>query len=118
MAANKKRFKDLAHKFSPERADQIRSEALAEIDAAGYGALRRARALTQVELADKLNISQASVAALESRADLHLSTLAKYIRALGGELEIRAVFPNATFNLEPPAIPAPRSAVRRARVKA
>jgi hypothetical protein len=34
------------------------------------------------------------------RARAH-QALAKYVRALGGDVEIRAVFPEATFNLEP-----------------
>jgi hypothetical protein len=42
-----------------------------------------------------------------------LSTLAKYVRALGGDVEIRAVFSEATFNLEPLStgeiVPAPAS---------
>jgi len=78
----------------------------------GYAALRKARELTQVELAEKLGINQASVSAIENNSDLLLSTLAKYIRAMGGEIEIRAVFPEATFNLEPlpPAAPRERPA--------
>lgn len=41
------------------------------------------------------------VSAIENRSNLLLSTLAKYVRALGGDVEIRAVFPEAAFNLEP-----------------
>jgi hypothetical protein len=41
------------------------------------------------------------VSAIENRSDLLLSTLTKYVRALGGDVEIRAVFPEASFNLEP-----------------
>ncbi|HWZ51979.1 MAG TPA: helix-turn-helix transcriptional regulator [Granulicella sp.] len=67
----------------------------------GFAALRKARHHTQVEVAEKLGIDQASVSAIEKRTDLLLSTLAKYVRALGGDVEIRAVFPEATFNLEP-----------------
>lgn len=71
----------------------------------GYAALRKARELTQVELAERLGVTQASVAGLESRVDLQLSTLARYIRALGGELEVRAVWPDGDFNvLELPGI--------------
>jgi transcriptional regulator with XRE-family HTH domain len=74
---------------------------MAELDRMGFAALRKARQQTQVELAEKLGIDQASVSAIENRSDLLLSTLAKYVRALGGDVEIRAVFPEATFNLEP-----------------
>lgn len=96
-----KRFEDLNHGISPEQRAEVRREALAEFERVGYAALRKARELTQVELAERLGITQASVAGIEKRTDLQLSTLAKYIRALGGELELRAVFPEATFNLEP-----------------
>jgi DNA-binding XRE family transcriptional regulator len=94
-------WKDLKHKSSPERRAQIDREALDEYDRMGFAALRKARDQTQVELAQKLGINQASVSAIENNTDLLLSTLAKYVRALGGEVEIRAVFPEATFNLEP-----------------
>ncbi len=76
-------------------------DAVAELDRMGFASLRKARKQTQVELADKLGIDQAGVSAIENRSDLLLSTLAKYVRALGGNVEIRAVFPEATFNLEP-----------------
>ena len=113
------RWKDLKHKASPAKRARIKREALSELDRIGYGALRKARLLTQTELAKKLNISQASVAALEARTDLHLSTLAKYIQALGGELQIKAVFPEGTFNLEPPSveIPAVKAKVKSSSAK-
>jgi len=98
-------WKDLKHKSSPERLTEIDREALAGLDRTGFAALRKARRQTQVELAGKLGIDQASVSAIENRSDLLLSTLAKYVRALGGEIEIRAVFPEATFNLEPFPVP-------------
>jgi len=93
-------WKDLKHKVTPERRAQIKREALEEYDRMGFAAIRKARQQTQVELARKLGIDQASVSAIESRTDLLLSTMTKYIRALGGDVEIRAVFPEATFNLE------------------
>lgn len=59
-----------------------RKAAHEEIERIGYAALRKARSLTQAEIAEKLHISQPSVAALERRSDLMLSTLAKYVEAL------------------------------------
>jgi transcriptional regulator with XRE-family HTH domain len=94
-------WNDLNHKVPLERREQLKREAVAELDRMGFASLRKARQQTQVELADKLGIDQASVSAIENRSDLLLSTLAKYVRALGGDVEIRAVFPEATFNLEP-----------------
>lgn len=55
--------------------------------------LRRALALTQMAMAAKLAIKQASVARIERRSDLLLSTLRGYVEAMGGELEIVARLP-------------------------
>ena len=95
------RWQDLKHKGTAEERERIGREALAEYDAKGFGAVRKAREMTQVELAQKLGIDQAGVSAMENRSDLLLSTLAKYIRGLGGDLQLRAVFPEMTFNLDP-----------------
>src|ERR1700722_12078157 len=102
----------MRHLHLPEQPSLYNTLRVRKYDRMGYAALRKARELTQVELAEKLGINQASVSAIENNSDLLLSTLAKYIRAMGGEIEIRAVFPEATFNLEPlpPAAPRERPA--------
>jgi transcriptional regulator with XRE-family HTH domain len=56
------------------------------------GALRRARALTQTQLARSLDVTQAQVSRIENQTDLYLSTLRSYVEAMGGELEMRVVF--------------------------
>ncbi len=55
--------------------------------------LRRQRRVSQQGMAHKLSIQQAAVSKLERREDMHLSTLRKYVQALGGRLEIIAHFP-------------------------
>jgi len=55
--------------------------------------LRKARQLTQVEIARELHTSQDAISRIESRADLMLSTLRKYVEAAGGELQLTAHFP-------------------------
>ena len=55
--------------------------------------LRESLERTQEELAEKLNTSQANISKLEDRADMLLSTLRRYVRALGGDLEICAKLP-------------------------
>ena len=55
--------------------------------------LRNARKLTQTQLANTLGVSQAQVSRIENQADLYLSTLRSYIQAMGGELQLRASFP-------------------------
>jgi transcriptional regulator with XRE-family HTH domain len=56
-------------------------------------ALRDAKQLTQVQMAQLLKISQGAVSKVERRSDMFISTLRNYVRAIGGDLEIRAVFP-------------------------
>ena len=56
-------------------------------------ALRDAKQLTQVQMAQLLKISQGAVSKVERRTDMFVSTLRNYVRAIGGDLEIRAVFP-------------------------
>jgi DNA-binding XRE family transcriptional regulator len=56
------------------------------------GELRQQRNQTQVNLARTLNTSQANVSRMERTSNPYLETLADYVDALGGRLEITAVF--------------------------
>jgi DNA-binding XRE family transcriptional regulator len=56
--------------------------------------LRRAVQRTQEELAASLGVGQDTVSRIERRSDLLLSTLRRYIEAMGGKLELVAHFPN------------------------
>jgi DNA-binding XRE family transcriptional regulator len=58
--------------------------------------LRRARAFTQSTLGQALGVSQAQVSRIESQTDLYLSTLANYLEAMGGRLELVGVFDGET----------------------
>ena len=59
---------------------------------ASLNQLREARQMTQVNLARILGINQGSVSKLEKRADMYISTLRSFIEAMGGQLQIKAVF--------------------------
>ncbi len=48
--------------------------------------------LTQAEVAEAMGVSQQRVSAIENGSVAELSTLADYIRALGGELKVIADF--------------------------
>lgn len=56
--------------------------------------LRKALALTQAAMSTKLHMNQEAISRLERRSDLMLSTLVSYIKAMGGELNLTAKFPN------------------------
>ncbi|MGN6549962.1 MAG: XRE family transcriptional regulator [Pararhizobium sp.] len=77
-----------------ERRAKIEAEAarLAE-EYATLKDLRRAREMTQAALAETLHVNQVSIAKLEKRSDLLLSTLRNYVQAMGGELELVVKFP-------------------------
>ena len=62
--------------------------------------LRKARRLSQEELAARLNVRQAAVSKVERRADLYLSTLRRHIEAMGGTLIIQAEFPDGCYRIE------------------
>lgn len=61
--------------------------------------LRDVRRKTQLQLAETLGISQATVSKIERQSDMYISTLRGYIDALGGRLEISAIFPDGTVRV-------------------
>lgn len=63
------------------------------------GDLRRARELTQTELSDRLGIAAPSLSKIERQADLYVSTLRRCIEAMGGQLEIHAVFDDLDYEI-------------------
>ena len=97
MARN---FKELRNALSPEARVRVEKRVAQAIQEMPLDQLRKARNLTQVAVAQKLKIDQGSVSKLEGRSDMYLSTLREYIEALGGHLEVRADFPDGSFNIE------------------
>ncbi|MGH9174619.1 MAG: XRE family transcriptional regulator [Vicinamibacterales bacterium] len=63
--------------------------------------LREARSVTQREVTQTLDVSQANISRIEHEDDLYLSTLSSYVAALGGRLELRAVFPDKIVEIVP-----------------
>jgi transcriptional regulator with XRE-family HTH domain len=61
--------------------------------------LRTERGVTQSNLASKLGIHQTALSRLEGRSDVSVSMLKSFVEALGGKLQIAAVFPDAAFSL-------------------
>jgi transcriptional regulator with XRE-family HTH domain len=69
------------------------------VTALALGRLRESRAVTQRALADKLAVSQANISRIEHEEDVYISTLRSYVEALGGRLELRAVFDDGTIDI-------------------
>ena len=61
--------------------------------------LRKDRKMTQGKLAHAMKMQQSEVSRLEKRSEVKLGTLRNYVGALGGHIEIRAVFPDKQVEL-------------------
>ncbi|HEY5304117.1 MAG TPA: helix-turn-helix domain-containing protein [Acidimicrobiales bacterium] len=61
--------------------------------------LREQLGKSQIELAALLGTSQPNVPQLERSEDLQLSSIARYVHALGGQLQVNAVVGNTTYRL-------------------
>ncbi|HWK89861.1 MAG TPA: XRE family transcriptional regulator [Longimicrobium sp.] len=94
-----RKFSELRAGMRPAAQDQAHERAMQMLLAIPLGELRRAREMTQQELAVLLGTTQANVSQIEKRADVYISTLRRYIEALGGELEITARFPGGELRL-------------------
>jgi len=107
------KWNDLKHKASPVIRVRLKREAEAELQHIGFDKLRHARRQTQVALARRLNIGQGAVSRMEKQSDFLLSTLREYVGALGGNLELRATFPDGDFVIETLAPARSRPAKKR-----
>ena len=79
------------------RARRARIEAETAREAAEVMTLRdirKAFQLSQDSIAKTLDMEQESVSRIEHRADLLLSTMRRYVAAMGGDLKLIAEFPN------------------------
>ncbi|MGB6063379.1 MAG: XRE family transcriptional regulator [Desulfomonilaceae bacterium] len=95
-----RKFAELREKMSDE--SRARAHALYQ-KMAGEMALhelRRARGISQEELAKILRIKQPNVAKMEKRADIYISTLRAAIEAMGGTLDIVASFPEGKVKIK------------------
>lgn len=95
-----KKFSELQARMTPQAradAERIFQRHLKEMP---LHELRKAQQMSQDTLAKALNINQAAVSKMERRTDMYISTLRNYIRAMGGELEIVATFPDGQVKIE------------------
>ena len=97
--AGHKSFNVLRNRMPPEsrpsidaKVRQLKAEML-------LSELRKLSEMTQVEVARALGISQPEVSRLEGEQDMQISTLAKLVGALGGELEIAVKLPGGRVKL-------------------
>ncbi len=92
-------FKDLQKKMSPQRRTRVEERVQQAIKQMALDELRSAREFTQAELSQVLKVDQGSISKLERRTDMYIGTLRRYIEAMGGSLQIRAVFPDGEVEI-------------------
>lgn len=94
-----KKFATLRAAMSPEsqlRAKAATTEMLQDMP---LQELRQARGLSQKVLADILHVQQPSIAKMEKRTDMYISTLRSHIEAMGGQLDVVARFPDGSVRI-------------------
>jgi DNA-binding XRE family transcriptional regulator len=96
-----KRWKDVRNsklsKAAQSRVDEWVAEESLKLN------LQRVRelvGLTQEELAERLEVSQGTLSRAERSTDPKLSTLRRHVEALGGKVEVVAVFDDKTVRLD------------------
>ena len=94
-----KKFDDLRDNMSVERRANVAARTEKLLAEMPMQDLRRAMRLSQEQIAAELEIKQASVSKLERRTDLYISTLRRYVEAMGGDLELRANFPEGSVRI-------------------
>jgi transcriptional regulator with XRE-family HTH domain len=94
-----RKFRELVKAMPAERQRKIANRVRQSLMSMPLEEIRKARQMTQAKLADALGVNQGEVSKIEHRTDIYLSTLAGYVEALGGKLEIRAVFPDREMQI-------------------
>ena len=95
-----KKWKDIRGTFSPEVEAWIAHEVKDAARVMRLYRLREARGLTQVNLAKVLEVNQGAVSRMEKRTDMYVSTLRSYIQAMGGQLQVKAIFPDGEVEID------------------
>jgi ribosome-binding protein aMBF1 (putative translation factor) len=86
----------------PERRARIEQREQAIEAGLTISQLREARGATQESVAERMKVTQSNVSHFEHNPNIFLRSLADYVEALGGQLEIRAVFPDQVVTLAVP----------------
>jgi DNA-binding XRE family transcriptional regulator len=95
-----RKFGELTKKMSAKDREEIKTRSAKLLAELPLERLRSARSLTQTDMAELLGVNQSAVSKVEKRSDMYLSTLRSYVEAMGGSLEIKAVFPEGAVRIE------------------
>ena len=94
-----KKFQNLRDNMSQARRDKVTAMANEMLAEMPMHALRDALQFTQQQLAEELGVKQGSISKMERRPDHLVSTLRRFVEAMGGELELKAHFPTGSVSI-------------------
>lgn len=95
-----RKFSELIKEMSTKDQAEIRARSAKLLAELPLEQLRSARRLTQTNMATLLGVNQSAISKMEKRSDMYLSTLRSYVEAMGGNLEIQAVFPEGAVRID------------------
>lgn len=95
----RKSWREIRATAEPETIRRAEEKVQQMLDEMPLHELRQARQMTQETIADALGTTQANVSRMERRTDVYISTLRRYVEAMGGELEITAHFPDGDVRI-------------------
>lgn len=93
------KWRDIRRKLSPDAEARIKEWVDGEVIEANLRRVRELVGKTQEEMAKDLSMRQATLSQIESREDHKVSTLRRYVEALGGEIEVTARFGDKSVRL-------------------
>jgi hypothetical protein len=100
MAMKLHKWEDLKRRrFSPEKLAEIERAVERELIEMDLRAVRELVGKTQAEVAPAAGMAQGEISKFERRADVRLSTLRRYVEALGGKLVVIAKFGDKSVKL-------------------
>jgi DNA-binding XRE family transcriptional regulator len=94
-----KKCRDLTARKPPAGHAAVEAQKRQLVTEMSLHELRRARQLSQEQLAEELGASQPEIAKIEHRTDMYVSTRRRFVEAMGGTLEIIAQFPDGTVRI-------------------
>ena len=94
-----KPYSTLRAKMSPEARAKAEEQTRQLMQEMPLQELRQARKMSQEQMAKSLHTKQSNVSRIEKRTDMYISTLRSVIKAMGGDLEIVARFPDGNVRI-------------------
>ena len=89
-----KPFRLLREKLPPEARAEARARTNEMLEEIALQELRKVLNLTQEQVAEAMKLNQGVVSKMEHQSDIYVSTLRKFVTAMGGELKLVASFPD------------------------